>query len=368
LPILYPILQAQITMLTSIALTQFKNYNFVKYDFKKRIVAIFGQNGKGKTNLLDAIYHLAFTKSYFLKMDSANVQHNTDGYRIEGVLQNDKVAVVYRSNAKKEISFNQVVYTKASQHIGKYPTVFIAPDDTALITEGSEGRRRFLDILISQIDPEYLLALSNYNRLLQQRNSLLKYFAETKNRDYALLDTYNEQIEPHGNYIFDKRKQITIDLLQLINNYYNKIANNKEQIKIEYISVLHNSKLSQLFKQNIEKDIALQRTTAGIHKDDINFSFNEGPFKTLASQGQRKSLLFAIKLAEFELLQTHLQKTPFLLLDDVFEKLDEQRMHNFLDIVCNQNSGQVFITDTHQERLKNTLQNFNADFELIEII
>jgi DNA replication and repair protein RecF len=367
LPNLCPILQAKLPVLKSIIITQFKNYPFAKYVFNQRIVGIYGQNGKGKTNLLDAIYHLAFTKSYFLKADSANVQHGQDGYRIQGTLNQNTITIVYRGLAKKEILFNGVAYNKASQHIGKYPIVFVAPDDTALITEGGEGRRRFLDILISQTDPDYLQALSAYNKILQQRNSLLKQFATTQNRNMALLQTYNQQLLTPANLIYTKRSSVCSDLLQLINFYYNKISNNNEVILMQYESALHQQNFDTILNNNIEKDIILQRTSSGIHKDDIVFSFNEGLFKNLASQGQRKSLLFAIKLAEFALLKKLLHNTPILLLDDVFEKLDEQRMDNLLHFVCNENDGQVFITDTHSQRLSLSLQKFSSNFQILEI-
>ncbi len=354
-------------MFKEIAITQFKNYRYIKQVFNERVIGICGKNGIGKTNLLDALYYLGFTKSYFSRTDGNLVHYGTEGFRIEAKFDLDHLLAVYRGVAKKEISVNGVAHAKVAAHIGKYPMVFIGPDDTALITEGGEERRRFLDTLISQIDATYLTQLIVYNKVLQQRNSMLKQFAETGKKDYTLLEVMNEQLIAPGNYIYKKRQQICDELIPEVLALYNDIAQNNEILGIVYESPLQEQDFAALLQKRLEKDCMLQRTTQGPHKDDFVFTLGETVFKTSASQGQRKSLLFALKLAEFNLLKKYLNKVPTLLLDDVFEKLDAQRMQQLLQQVCVANKGQVFITDTHQERLTLALQDLDLAFQIIVI-
>jgi DNA replication and repair protein RecF len=354
--------------LSSLYITQYKNYQFVQYAFNQRIVGICGLNGKGKTNLLDAIYYLCFTKSYFTKLDSQNTQFNTDGFRLEGQINENKIVCVYKGSGKKDMSVNDVPYTKLSQHIGKFPAVMIAPDDTILIAGGSEERRKYIDTIISQIDAEYLQQLIVYNKVLQQRNSLLKQFAEKGKTDWALLEVMDEQLIAPGKYIFEKRKEAIANLIPLVVSFYTSIAANEEVVELQYQSQLFSGTFESVLNQYREKDFLLQRSNGGIHKDELEIILNGNVFKNIASQGQRKSLLFALKLAEFELLKKAKQSTPILLLDDVFEKLDDNRMHNLLEWVCNKNNGQVFITDTHKQRLQEVFTNLNVPHQIIELI
>jgi DNA replication and repair protein RecF len=354
--------------LTKISLTQFKNYSFSNFNFAERVVGICGHNGRGKTNLLDAIYYTCFTKSYFSKTDTINVQFDTDGFRLEAMFEEDKLVLINRQGGKKELQLNAVVYDKFSQHIGKFPAVMVAPDDVELITGGSEGRRRFIDTVISQIDEQYLLQLIVYNKVLQQRNSLLKRFAEQGNTDFDLLEVLDEQLIAPGNYIFTTRKAFMLELMPLANKFYNTIAaNGAEVITVNYESQLLGNDFKGILKQLQQKDMILQRSNGGIHKDDISILLNGQIFKNIASQGQRKSLLFALKLAEFQLLKTKKGFAPILLLDDVFEKLDEERMRQLLKWVCVENDGQVFITDTHKERLESAFTTLGSAFQLIEL-
>jgi DNA replication and repair protein RecF len=353
--------------LTKISITQFKNYHFTTFDFPERVIGICGLNGKGKTNLLDAIYYLCFTKSYFSKSDILNISFGTDGYRLEGNLNENKIICIQRGAGKKEFSLNDIPYTKYSEHIGKFPAVMIAPDDIELITGGSEERRRYIDTILSQVDAEYLQKLIVYNKVLQQRNGLLKRFAEQGKTDWALLEVLDEQLIQPGNYIFTQRNAFTGQLLQLVQQFYKQISNNEEIVTLVYESQLKNNSFDALLNQFREKDFYLQRSNGGIHKDDISIQLNEQVFKNIASQGQRKSLLFALKLAEFEILKKNKGFAPLLLLDDVFEKLDDLRMQNLLHWVCNENTGQVFITDTHKQRLENALGELNATFQIIEL-
>lgn len=353
--------------LSKIAITQFKNYDFDSFSFTERVTGICGLNGKGKTNLLDAIYYLCFTKSYFTKSDPMNVEMGKDGFRLEGTMDNHKIVCIYRGTSKKEFYLDDVEYNKFSEHIGKFPAVMVAPDDVELITGSSEDRRRFIDTVLSQVDASYLQQLIQYNKVLQQRNSLLKRFAEQGKTDWPLLEILDEQLAQPGQYIHSKRKNFAAELLPLVQQFYSDIAGNKEMVTLEYESQLNNANFYSLLNDVREKDFYLQRTNAGIHKDDIGILMNGQVFKNIASQGQRKSLLFALKLAEFELIRIKKNAAPILLLDDVFEKLDQQRMHHLLHWVCLKNTGQVFITDTHSERLRQSLEQLKITYQLIEL-
>lgn len=350
--------------LASISLFQFKNYPQSGFQFDARIVGISGKNGVGKTNLLDAIYYLCFTKSYFTKSDGQNVHTGKQGFRLAGnFLSNEKeeeVTCILRETGKKEVALNHEVYDKFSAHIGKFPCVMIAPDDVQVIIGGSEDRRQFLDTLLAQSDHDYLLQLISYQKILQQRNSLLKSFAETRRVDESLLQVLNEQLWQPGVFIYEKRKAFLQSFIQLVQRFYRQISGEAYDVHIEYESQLHQQTFEQLFRQLKEKDLVLQRTNGGIHKDDLSLTLHDSSFKAVASQGQRKSLLFAFKLAAFEVLKDVKGFAPILLLDDVFEKLDEQRMHNLLHWVCTKNDGQIFITDTHAERIQQHLTAFSA--------
>lgn len=357
--------------INSITLVQFKNYLQRSFSFTSRIVGVSGPNGVGKTNLLDAIYYLCFTKSYFTRSDAVNAHSGTGGFRVEGVIERQseehKTVCILRETGKKEFLLNDDPYEKFSLHVGKFPCVFIAPDDIRMITEGSEERRRFADAILSQLDPEYLQRLMNYNKLLQQRNSYLKSCAESRTHDTKLLDVYDEQMSKDGNYIFKKRKDFLKECIGIVKDSYRRISGTNEDVELVYESQLLRWDYDELLKSVREKDIFMQRTTSGIHKDDISISLNKQSFRNIASQGQRKSLLFALKLSEFEMLKSKKGFAPLLLLDDVFEKLDESRMHNLLDWVCVQNDGQIFITDTHRERIVNHLDKLSAAFQLIDL-
>lgn len=356
--------------LHSISLTQFKNYTLQTFKFEKQIVGICGNNGVGKTNLLDAIHYLCFTKSYFTR-DNLNVQNGKDGFRIEGELKlnekNEKAICILRETGKKEFAVNDSAYEKFSEHIGRYPCVIIAPDDIQIITGGSEERRRFLDALLSQLDAEYLKQLISYNKILLQRNSLLKSLAETRAKDLSLLDVLDEQLAKPGEYIFEKRKVFLFPFLPEAKKLYIDIANKEEDVTLTYQSELLQCSFAELLKLNRQKDLAVQRSTGGIHRDELLFTLDKQPFRMVASQGQRKSLLFALKLAEMHVLKENKGFPPFLLLDDVFEKLDEERISSLLQRVCVENNGQVFITDTNETRLKDHLDDIEVNYQLINL-
>lgn len=358
--------------LHSISLVQFRNYLQQQFSFTERIVGICGLNGSGKTNLLDAVYYLSFTRSYFSRPDSQNVHHGLAGFRLQAHydLQGEpqELVCILRENNRKELQLNDESYKKFSDHIGKIPCVMIAPDDVVLVTGGSEERRTFMDTLLSQVSKEYLLCLIDYQKLLQQRNSLLKQSAETGSIDEALLQILDEQLCKKGNYIFSERKTFLESFLPLAASIYQRIAGKNDGLSLVYDSQLLKDDFALLLTLSRSKDLTLQRTTAGIHRDDLLFYMGSAPFKTEASQGQRKSLLFALKLAEWQVLKEKKGFTPILLLDDVFEKLDEQRMFQLLKWVCTESDGQVFITDTHAERLKGNLSDIQVPYQVIELI
>ncbi len=357
--------------LQHISLLQFKNYSNKSFEFSERIIGICGNNGVGKTNLLDAIHYLCFTKSYFSRQDGNNVLHGNTGFRLEGLLElqdkPEKAVCVLRETGRKEFSVNEQLYDKFSRHIGRYPCVVIAPDDAQLITGSSEERRKFLDALLSQLDSDYLQQLIVYNKVLQQRNSLLKSFVETNQRNLPLLDVLDEQLVKPGEIIFNKRKEFLVSFLPLVKHLYQEIANKSEDINLFYESEQLQASLAELLSLNRNKDLMLLRTSSGIHRDDLDMQLGDQDFKNIASQGQRKSLLFALKLAEMEVLRKEKGFAPLLLLDDVFEKLDEDRISNLLQKVCVENEGQVFITDTNETRLREHLDKINVKYELIRL-
>jgi len=355
----------------NISLIQFRNYVQQQFVFTEKVIGICGLNGSGKTNLLDAIYYLGFTKSYFSKTDSQNVHHGMQGMRLQGqfMVQNEpqEVTCIIRENNKKEFSTNGVEYRKMSDHIGKLSCVMIAPDDIELIIGGSEERRKFIDTILSQINRNYLHNLIDYHKIIQQRNSLLKQANETGNLDETLFAILNEQLSTKGDLIFTERHSFLNNFLTIVKDFYVTIAGKNDAIDLIYESDLLQNKTATLLEKNKQKDIILQRTTAGVHKDDIGLKMGERNFKNEASQGQRKSLLFALKLAEWQILKQEKGFPPILLLDDVFEKLDENRMHNLLKWVCEAEESQVFITDTHANRLQQQLNAIPIQHQLISI-
>jgi len=363
--------------LSEISLVQFKNYEKASFRFDQRIVGICGSNGIGKTNLLDAIYYLCFTKSYFTRQDQLSVHKSPEdppgaaGFRIEGQFEKEgqplKVVCILRENGKKELLSNGEPCERFSRHIGQVPCVIIAPDDVQIITAGSEERRRWLDALLSQLDPVYLQSLIEYNKVLQQRNGYLKSLTNSGMQDKGLLDVYDGQLTAPGIYVFEKRKTFLRDLLPLVEQYYTDIAGVEEPLFFTYDSALLEAPFAQLLRNSRDKDLYLQRTNTGIHKDDIDILYGGQPFKSIASQGQRKSLLFALKLAEYEMLKQYKGFSPLLLLDDVFEKLDAHRMHNLLDKVCLRDHGQIFITDTHGDRIRQELDKLNIPSQIISL-
>jgi DNA replication and repair protein RecF len=357
--------------LNSISVFQFKNYFHQEFRFSEKIVGICGRNGVGKTNLLDAIHYLCFTKSYFSRQDQLNIHQGHQGFRIEGHFdlneKEEKAVCVLRETGKKEFSINDSLYTKFSTHIGRYPCVIIAPDDVQLIIGASEERRKFADTILSQIDHDYLQSLIDYTKILQQRNSFLRAVNDGFGRDLEVLDILDKQLAKEGALIFEKRREFLLKFLPVVKQLYNEICQRYENISLFYESEMHHLTLEELLKHNRQKDLMLQRTSGGIHRDDLLFNLGEQTFKSIASQGQRKSLLFALKLAEMEILKQEKRLSPLLLLDDVFEKLDEERISNLLTRVCADEEAQIFITDTNCQRLQNQLEKLQQPLQLIQL-
>jgi len=346
-----------LTLLRKISLFQFRNYAQSSYELDFPVTCICGKNGSGKTNLLDAVYTLCYTKSYFSATVLPTVMQGSDAYRIEGLFQNaekmESVICKYK-NAKKEISCSGMIYEKQSEHIGKYAAVMVAPDDIEMINEGSELRRKFIDGILSQCDKKYLEALLQYQKVLQQRNAWLKMYGSNGQTDASLIDYYNSLLLPAGNYIFECRKVFLSEFLPILQKYYQLLSAEKEAATISYQSDLQSHTFSFWLEEQLQHDMRYQRTLRGVHKDDLIFLLNENPIKNYGSQGQKKSYLFSLKLAQFEYLKTKMNNSPILLLDDVFEKLDQQRMEALLKIIRSPIFGQVILTDTHENRVKST--------------
>ena len=362
---------AVMVRLQQLSLIQFRNYVQKVFDFTHRIVGIVGPNGTGKTNVLDAIYFLSFTKSYFNRPDVQNVHHNHQGLRVHGEYEINNLIIpitcVLRENLKKEFYYDASPYSKLSQHIGKIPCVMIAPDDVQIITGSSEERRKLMDSLLSQMYPSYLNHLIAYNKVLIQRNSFLKNVAETGYFDPVVLEVLDEQLISNGLKIYETRTQLISEYLPSILKLYKQLAGGDDHINISYQSQLNHQNFKSLLIESLPKDKILQRTNAGIHKDDLIITIQGNSFKQEASQGQRKSLLFSIRFAEWELIKENKGFSPILLMDDIFEKLDEDRMFKLLAWVSESTDGQVFITDTHKERVANLLGKHLNSYQLIEL-
>lgn len=356
--------------LSDVSITHFRNYDIVPFSFTERVVGICGPNGIGKTNLLDVIYYCCFTKSYFSPSDAQNIGFGKEGFRLQSKFlkysEEKNVTCIHRGQ-KKEFFLNEVPYEKLSNHIGLLPAVMVAPDDIEFVNGGSELRRKYIDTIICELDQEYLQKLIIYNKLLQQRNSLLKQYNVAGGFDEELLHVIDEQMDAPADYVYKKRLLYFEEIKPLAEKFYSLISKGKENLEVKYQSGLHEEHFSEILLRNREKDRFTQRTNGGIHKDDIRFGFNGQAFKTIASQGQKKSLLFAMKLAEFDTIKKHKGFAPILLLDDVFEKLDGDRMQELLRWVCKENDGQVFITDTHRDRLEQTLRQLETSFQIVEL-
>ncbi len=357
--------------LKHLSLVNYKNLDSASFEFDTKINCFVGNNGVGKTNVLDSIYHLAFGKSYFNPITSQNINHDADFFVVEGQFEKsqkeEQILVSAKRGQKKVIKRNNKPYEKFSEHIGFIPTVIISPADRDLIIEGSETRRKFMDGVISQSDNVYLNKLIQYGKINAQRNSLLKYFAANHSFDRDTLEVYNLQLSDLGQYIFEKRKAFLEEFIPIFNKRYADITKNEEQVDISYKSQLFDSSLASLLEANLQKDMALQYTSVGTHKDDLSFEIEGHPIKKFGSQGQQKSFLVALKLAQFDFIKAISKVNPILLLDDIFDKLDEQRVAHIVALVATDQLGQIFISDTHADRTEAVVKSSNQSYKLFKL-
>jgi DNA replication and repair protein RecF len=357
--------------LKQLSVINFKNYAEAELTFSEGVNAFAGNNGAGKTNLLDAIHYLSLCKSYFNPIDSQQIKQGTDFFIITGVFnKNDRqeaIACSVKRNQKKQFKRNKKDYQRLADHIGLLPLVMVSPYDISIIIEGSEERRKFIDNVISQTDNSYLDELIAYNRILMNRNALLKSIADTGRYDPGLMDVLDEQLTASGNRIFEKRKAFMDVFTAIFNKHYQFISDNAEQVDLVYESQLLTDNFAALLRKNIEKDRSLERTTIGIHKDDLNFAIHGMPMKKFGSQGQQKSFLIALKLAQYSFLDIQKGYKPLLLLDDIFDKLDDMRVTKLMQMVSNNDFGQVFITDTSDTRIKAIFNDIGVPVQLFKV-
>ena len=357
--------------LKTLNLINYKNFKNQTFEFHSKVDCFVGSNGVGKTNILDAIYHLSFGKSYFNPIASQNIKHGEDFFVVDGRylkdLKEEKIIVSLKKGGKKVIKRNSKSYNRFSDHIGLLPLVIISPVDRDLITEGSDLRRKFIDGVISQNDKIYLDQIIRYNKILFQRNSLLKQFYLSRTFDHDTIEIYDEQLSKIGNLIFNKRKEFLELFSPIFFEKYSIISNNKEKVNLNFKSQLKNHALQELLISNIEKDKVLQYTSSGTHKDDIEFLIGNYPIKKFGSQGQQKSFLIALKLAQYEVLKAKSGNSPILLLDDIFDKLDSKRVKQIIKMVNDSNFGQLFISDTDAKRTENVVKSAHDNYEIFKL-
>ncbi|WP_445452229.1 DNA replication/repair protein RecF [Flavobacterium sp. 25HG05S-40] len=357
--------------LKRISLLNYKNFSEVTFELDSKINCFVGKNGIGKTNILDAIYHLANGKSYFNPLAVQNIKHNEDFFVVDGEFEKngrqEQILCSLKKGQKKIMKRNGKIYEKFSDHIGFIPLVIISPADRDLIVEGSETRRKFIDSVISQLDSGYLQQLIQYQKTINQRNALLKYFALNHVFENDTLTLYNEQLNTLGQSIFEKRKQFLNDFIPIFNTYHQEITNSAETVQLVYQSDLFENDTLTLLEQNLSKDRALQYTSVGVHKDDLSFEIDHHPIKKFGSQGQQKSFLIALKLAQFDFVKKQSGEKPILLFDDIFDKLDEFRVSKIIEMVNNDEFGQLFISDTHPERTENIVKTTHQSYKIFNL-
>ena len=357
--------------LKQLTLTQYKNITSKTFDLNPKINCFVGDNGVGKSTVLDAIYHLTLGKSYFNPIALQNIQLGEEFFVLEGRFQKEdreeKIICSLKKGQKKIIKRNGKTYEKLSDHIGLIPTVIISPSDSDLISEGSSTRRKFMDGVIGQTDAVFLIHLLEYHKILSQRNALLKYFAINQTFDAQTLEVYDDQLIERSTPIFEKRKAFMEAFIPIFKSRYHEISGLDEFVNLEYESQLHTDSHASLLKTSIGKDKGLQFTSTGIHKDDILFLKEGQPIKKFGSQGQQKTFLVALKLAQFDFLKSQTGGSPILLFDDAFDKLDQKRVSQIISLVDRNDFGQIFITDTHEDRTLNALAHTKAGYEIFKL-
>ena len=354
--------------LNNLTLVNFKNYEQANFNFCSKINCFVGNNGAGKTNVLDAIYYLSMTKSSLNPTDSQNIRYDNDFFVIQGEYQRkNQTESIYcgiKRGQKKVFRRNKKDYERFSEHIGLLPVVTISPADGNLITEGSEERRKLINEVVSQYDRNYLLDMMQYNRALEQSNAILKKYAEKRSFGAEILDIWNEQLVATGNRIYKRRTDFCRELIPVFQDYYREISGGGENVELIYSSQLHDKDFATLLKESLDKDRLLQFTTTGVHKDDLLLQMNGLPIRKSGSQGQQKTFLVALKLANFSFIGKHGNITPILLLDDIFDKFDALRVSNIIRLVSDKRFGQIFITDTGREHIEEILQQTDTLYQL----
>lgn len=358
--------------LRELQLFNFKNIATAEFDFSPRVNCFIGDNAAGKTNILDSIYYLSFCKSYFNAIDSQNITNGEPYFSILGKYEVnggklDKIQCVQKRSQKKSFRLNTKEYDRLSDHIGLYPLVMISPYDRDLINEGSEVRRRFIDSVISQFNRIYLDDLINYNKALSQRNALLKTFADKKYFDRESIEIWDTQLIELAGKIYPVRRNFLEEYIPVFNRYFEMISGGKENVHIGYDSQLAHHSMEELLAVSLDKDRILKYTTVGVHKDDLNFSITGHPVKKFGSQGQQKSFIIALRLAQYEYIKNLKDYKPILLLDDIFDKLDDNRVEQLIQLSSEDNFGQVFITDTQRERIEHLLEKVQADHKIYHV-
>ncbi len=357
--------------LKKISLFNYKNFSEADFDFDHKINCFVGKNGIGKTNVLDAIYHLSYGKSYFNPLAVQNIRHGEEFFVIDGEFhkqdRDEQIVCSLKKGQKKILKRNGKPYEKFSDHIGFIPLVIISPADRDLIIEGSETRRKFIDSVISQLDSQYLQQLIQYQKVIAQRNALLKYFALNHVFETDTLNIYNNQLDKAGHTIYEKRKAFLAEFIPIFNKHHQAITGSEETVQLVYESQLHDGNLRDLLEQSIAKDRMLHYTSTGIHRDDLAFEIDHHSIRKFGSQGQQKSFLIALKLAQFEFVKKQSGENPILLFDDIFDKLDESRVGKIIEMVNNDSFGQLFISDTHPQRTEDIVRSTHQSYRIFNL-
>lgn len=353
-----------------LALLNFKNFENALLEFSPGVNCIVGNNGAGKTNILDAIHYLSVCKSFLNSVDSQNINHEADMFVVQGIFNRDEkdfdIYCGIKKGSKKQFKRDKKAYDKLMDHIGFIPVVVISPLDGQIITEGSDVRRKFIDSVICQVDKKYLSHLLQYNKVLQQRNALLKQF-HGPDFSTTTLGLYDEQLDTYGMPVFEKRLAFFKEFNPILEKYFNQIAHTNELVEIEYVTQMKDGSLLDLLTKNRRKDLSNFYTNYGVHKDDLLLNLNGHPIKRFGSQGQQKTLLIALKLAKLEYLKEKLNIYPILLLDDAYDKLDDNRMQYLLKLLTDEKLSQIFITDTSKERIPSIFKKLKVDVKVFEI-
>jgi DNA replication and repair protein RecF len=354
-----------------ISIVNYKNIRECQVQFSPKLNCFIGNNGAGKTNLLDAVYYLSFCKSFFNPIDYLNINHLENYFMLQGNYRRldsgETISCGLQKGHKKQFKRNSKVYKKLMEHIGLLPLVMITPSDDNLILGGSDERRKFMDGVISQYNQNYLDDLMKYNRALLQRNNLLKQFSSERYFDGELLSIWDGQLVEYGNRIHLQRMEFVEKLIPVFQQYYSFISQGNEVVGMIHQSDLYENSFEQLLKESLPKDKALQFTTTGIHKDDLILNIGNYPIRKLGSQGQKKTYLVALKLAQFNFIKQISGLKPILLLDDIFDKLDHHRVEQIVKVVAGEDFGQIFITDTNREHLDTILEKMNADSRIFNV-